>query len=68
MGLKFFHVVFVVASVLLAGGVAAWAFGKASAGDGGGWWALAAGGALAAVGLVAYGVWFLRKTKDMDYM
>ncbi len=66
MGLKAFHVVFVTASILLAlgsgiYGVAAW-----SREAGAGWLALGIGGFTAAAALVWYGLWFLRKLKDVN--
>ena len=59
MSLKAFHIIFIFLTILLAAGCAAWsfihevepAFGVSSAG--------------VAVGLVIYGVWFLRKTRKI---
>ena len=66
MSLKGFHIVFVTLSTLLALAFAGWSFRVWSAGGGGLYLALAAAGGLAAVGLVVYGVWFLRKRKDVS--
>ena len=63
MSLKAFHVAFIVLAVVLAGWIAVWAWG-----EGGGYTALAAAAALAAVGLVAYLVRFLRKMKGVSYL
>lgn len=68
MSLKAFHVVFLVAAVLLAGWTAWWAWGRWAAGEGGGWLALAAASAAAIVALVVYGAWFLRKTRGVSYL
>lgn len=59
MSLKAFHVIFIIVSILLAAGCAGWsyfyrtspAFGYASA--------------VAAVGLVCYGVWFVKKSRKI---
>lgn len=67
MSLKAFHVVFVLASIALSIWVGVWAAGRAA--DGGtGWWLAAGGGFAAAVALAVYGVWFLRKTKDVSFL
>lgn len=68
MSLKAFHVVFVLASIVLSIWVGVWAAGTAADVGGIGWWLLAAGGFAAAVALAVYGVWFLRKTKDVSYL
>ncbi len=67
MSLKAFHVVFVLASIALAVWFGVWAAGRAEAG-GAGWWLLAGGGFAAAAALVVYGVWFLRKMKDVSFL
>jgi hypothetical protein len=66
VNLKAFHVLFIVASTLLAGGLGVWCLREhAAAGNGAG----ALVGALlsfaAAAGLVAYAAWFLRKVKGL---
>jgi hypothetical protein len=68
VSLKFFHVVFVLASIVLSTWVGVWAVGTATDEGGAGWWLLAAGGFTAAVALVVYGFWFLKKTKDVSYL
>jgi len=68
MSLKTFHVVFITLSTLLAVG-----FGFSSYHDyqmhGGGTLSvsLAVAGFVAALGLVTYGVWFLKKLKDVSF-
>lgn len=63
MSLKVFHVVFVTVSVLLALGFSLWSLRAAQAGGGGGYAVMAVAALAAAVGLVFYGGWFLRKTR-----
>jgi hypothetical protein len=65
MSLKSFHVVFITASVLLALTLAAWCFGAIGAGGvprttAGGIAAIAA-----AMALVGYEAWFLRKSRTL---
>lgn len=67
MSLKAFHIVFVLASVALATVVGVWSVGQARADDGG-YWLLAALSFLAAAALVVYGVWFVKKNKDVSYL
>ncbi|HYC53472.1 MAG TPA: hypothetical protein VEL28_00835 [Candidatus Binatia bacterium] len=65
MGLKVFHVFFIGVSALMCAGLAAW---RASVfGDDGGTMVLlqALACAAAAVGLVVYGVTFLRKARNL---
>lgn len=64
MSLKFFHIVFITASTLLAFGFAVWSYmAYASAGH-----FINLVGAIVSVifgiGLIFYGSWFLRKIKD----
>ena len=61
MSLKAFHIVFVSLATLLALWLAAWAAGNGAP-------ALAAGAAVAAVGLVVYGIWFLKKMKGVSLL
>lgn len=68
MSLKAFHVVFIVAALVLAGWTAWWSWGRWATGDGGGWLALAALCAAAVVGLVVYAIWFVRKTRGVSYL
>jgi hypothetical protein len=68
MGLKAFHVFFIVAATLLCLGFGVWSI-RAYAGSGrsgllvSGLVSLAAG-----AGLPGYGVWFLRKLKGVSYL
>jgi hypothetical protein len=68
MSLKAFHIVFIVASILLAFGFAAWSF--VSFFHGGPlphlWFGV--GSLLSGVILVAYSKYFLRKLKDISYL
>jgi hypothetical protein len=68
MSLKAFHVVFIAASVMLCLGFAGWSFGNyremSSAKDL--YWGVAS--VLAAVGLLVYGRYFLRKLKNISYL
>lgn len=68
MSLKAFHVIFVVVSMLLAGGFAIWAISQYRiSGDLG----LLIGGVISGVlflGLGVYGRWFLRKLKNESYL
>ena len=69
MSLKAFHIVFIVASILLAFGFAAWSF--LSYFRGGGpiahlWFGI--GSLVSGVILVCYSKYFLRKLKDISYL
>lgn len=68
MSLKAFHIVFIVASVLLAFGFAAWSFSQyfhsREALD----LAFGIGSLLAGGGLAAYGKYFLKKLKHISYL
>ena len=68
MSLKAFHIVFVIASILLAFGFAAWSLMTYS--DGRRLIDLAFGvvSALSGVGLVIYGRYVLRKLKHISYL
>lgn len=68
MSLKGFHVLFVSLSTLLALAFGGWSLRLWSEGGGGLYLALALAAALAAGALVAYGVWFLRKTKGVSWL
>jgi hypothetical protein len=59
MSLKAFHLFFIVLSILLSGGCSAWGFVNGLAP------AFGITCALLAVGLVAYGVYFLRKSRKL---
>jgi len=65
MSLKAFHILFVTVSTALAVWFTVWSFLRF--GDGGGvlYLVLGLGGAALVVGLPIYGVWFLKKMKDV---
>ena len=66
VGIKTFHLVFISISVILAGGVAVWAFdyaGKVS--HPAAYIATGIGSILVGLGLVAYVIAFVRKLKDL---
>lgn len=68
MSLKAFHVLFVIVSMVLAGGFAVWAIRQYRiVGDVG----LLVGGVISGLIFIAigiYGRWFLRKLKDESYL
>ena len=66
MSLKSFHVVFVIVSVLCALGFGAWAVADYQRTGKGGVLALGVLGFAAAVALVWYGFWFLRKLRGVS--
>ena len=69
MSLKAFHLVFIVASILLALGFGAWSLVNYFAHQAGVWYLVAGAGSLiAAVGLVFYERYFLKKTKNVSYL
>ena len=68
MSLKALHVVFVVVSTLLALLFGGWAFLRYQDGAGGGYLATAVVALAAAVALVIYGRWFLKKLKGVSYL
>jgi hypothetical protein len=59
MSLKGFHIFFIVLSILLAAGCAVWAFVNGVA------LSFGIGACVAAVGLIAYGVYFIRKSRKL---
>jgi len=69
MSLKTFHLVFIIISILLALGFAAWNlmnyYSPAGVTRDLGW---GIGAAVTAVGLVVYEVYFLKKTKNVSYL
>lgn len=68
MSLKAFHIVFIVASILLAFGFAAWSFvSYFHNGPLLHLW-LAIGALLSGIVLVCYSKYFLRKLKDISYL
>jgi hypothetical protein len=68
MSLKAFHLVFIVASILLSVGLSAWSllnyFSQGAAVD----LLMGMGSALAAVALVVYERFFLKKFKNVSYL
>lgn len=68
MSLKAFHVFFVALSVLCALGFGAWAIADYVRTGRGGVLVLGVLGFAAAVALVWYGFWFLRKLKNVSYL
>ena len=60
MSLKAFHVIFIIVSILLAAGCAAWSFFNQTSPAFG--WA----SAVAAVALVLYGIWFVKKSRKIN--
>ncbi len=69
MGLKTFHIFFIVVSTALCVAFGLWSIGDYSA-HGGGTASLATGigSFICALVLVCYGVWFLRKLKNVSFM
>lgn len=67
MGLKAFHVFFIVASTLLCVGFGLWAVAAYLAQGRAGWLVLGVASFIGAAVLVCYGLWFLRKLKDVSY-
>ena len=67
MSLKTFHVFFVIVSVLCALGFGAWAVSDYLRTGSSGVLVLAILAFAAAVALVWYGLWFLRKLKDVRF-
>jgi len=69
MSLKAFHLVFIVASILLAVGFAVWSLMNYFSPHGGVWDLVAgSGSAVAAVALVFYERYFLKKFKNVSYL
>lgn len=69
MSLKAFHLIFIVASILLAVGFSAWSLLDYFSPHGGVWDLVAGiGSGIAAIGLVFYERYFLKKTKNVSYL
>ena len=69
MSLKAFHLIFIIAAILLAAGCAIWFWMSYSSPQRGAWdlvWAVAS--TLAGVGLIVYEVYFLKKLKNVSYL
>lgn len=65
MSLRFFHIVFITLSTLLAVGCSALEFSNYRAQPAVGHLVFAILSALFGVGLVIYGIWFFKKTKNL---
>ena len=61
MSLKFVHLVFVSLLTMLAFGCAAWAFNAGQP-------AFGAGGIAAGILVIVYGIYFLKKLKNVSYL
>ena len=68
MSLKAFHVFFVAVSTLCALGFGAWAIGDYLRTGSGTVLAMGILSFVAAAALVVYGLWFLRKLKNVSYL
>ena len=68
MSLKAFHVVFVIASILLAFGIAAWSLVNFSDGGRTGDLIYGLASGVAGAALIAYGVYVLKKLKHISYL
>lgn len=68
MSLKAIHVLFVVVATLLMTGLGVWSLRQFMSAGGGATLALGLISLLAAIALVVYGVWFLKKTKGVSYL
>ncbi len=69
MSLKAFHLVFIVSAILLAAGLAAWSWMNYFSPQGGRSDLIGGiGCSLAAVGLVGYEIYFLKKFKNVSYL
>ncbi len=68
MSLKAFHILFVALSTLLAVLFAAWSFQGFVESASAAMLTAAVGAILFAVGMVVYGVWFLRKLKHVSFL
>ncbi|MEY2410690.1 MAG: hypothetical protein QOF48_3360 [Verrucomicrobiota bacterium] len=68
MSLKAFHIVFIAASILLAFGFSAWAFVNGGDEASGGLRAYAIGSAVMGAVLIGYGVYVLRKLRNVSYL
>jgi hypothetical protein len=59
MSLKAFHILFILLSILLAMGCAAWSYLNKTSSDFG------VASAIVAASLVIYGIWFLKKSRKI---
>jgi hypothetical protein len=69
MSLKAFHVLFITASSALAFGCGIWELKNGFSRDGSAWDVVIGVGSIAAgIGLIFYGRYFLKKTKNVSYL
>ncbi len=68
MSLKAFHVVFVTLATLLAIGFGIWAIAESERDGQSGALVVGIGSLIAAVLLIVYGVWFLRKLRGFSWL
>ena len=68
MSLKAFHIVFVVFSALFAFGFAAWSLSLYSSGGNASTLIVAAFSLFAGIGLIFYGIRFLKKLKHVSFL
>ncbi len=68
MSLKALHIVFVAAATLLAAIFGAWAMQQYRGGAGTGYLMTTVVAFVAAISLIVYGRWFLRKLKNVSYL
>ena len=68
MSLKAFHIFFIVVSTALTLVFGAWAIRDFAASGSGGNLALGVASFVGSIGLVWYGIWFLRKMKNVGYL
>lgn len=68
MSLKAFHIIFVIVSVLFSLGLAAWGFHRFLTLGKTGYLLFGIGGIVAAVALLVYGRYFLKKLKNISYL
>ena len=68
MSLKGFHIVFVTFSTLLSIGFGVWAFGQYTDGGSTTLLAVAVAAGVFAVVLIGYGIWFLRKLRNVSFL
>lgn len=66
MSLKYFHLVFVNAALLLAGWFCWWAWGEYESGGAGVNLGYAIGAGVVAFALLVYEVWYFRKVRRLD--
>ncbi|MEE2674011.1 MAG: hypothetical protein VX466_09455 [Myxococcota bacterium] len=68
MSLKAFHIVFIIVSTLVAVAFGAWAIRDFATSGSGLNLALGVASLVGSLALVRYGVWFLRKMKNVGYL